>query len=140
MRVIVVVGHTKGGVAKTSLALALAIRRASQGRDVLLVDACERGRDLLLRLAEDVKEIGIIESQPLLDGRNMVMLLGPTKNAGVRRDAEDQNAQWDEEALPGNGSGEDHALGAAPDDAAGPSGEAEPGEQEAAPARPAGRA
>ena len=44
----------------------------------------ERGRDLLLRLAEDVKEIGQIESQPLLDGRNMVMLLGPTKNAGVK--------------------------------------------------------
>src|ERR687883_1989132 len=49
----------------------------------------ERGRDLLLRLAEDVKEIGAIESQPLLDGRNMVMVLGPTKNAGVKRDAED---------------------------------------------------
>jgi translation initiation factor IF-3 len=100
----------------------------------------ERGRDLLLRLAEDVKEIGVIESQPLLDGRNMVMLLGPTKNAGVKRDAEDQDAQWDEEALPGDGSGEDHALAAPPDDAAGPSGEAEPGEPEAAPARPAGRA
>jgi translation initiation factor IF-3 len=39
----------------------------------------ERGRDLLLRLAEDVKEIGAIESQPLLDGRNMVMVLGPNK-------------------------------------------------------------
>ena len=40
--VIVVVGHTKGGVAKTSLALALAISRAKQGRDVLLVDADEQ--------------------------------------------------------------------------------------------------
>src|SRR5438445_12838394 len=52
----------------------------------------ERGRDLLMRLAEDVKEIGQVESPPLLDGRNMVMLLGPTKNAGVKRDAEDENA------------------------------------------------
>ena len=42
----------------------------------------ERGRDLLMRLAEDVKEIGQIESPPLQDGRNMVMLLGPTKGAG----------------------------------------------------------
>jgi hypothetical protein len=25
----------------------------------------ERGRDLLLRLAEDVKDLGLIESQPL---------------------------------------------------------------------------
>jgi translation initiation factor IF-3 len=37
----------------------------------------ERGRDLLLRLAEDIKELGAIESQPLQDGRNMVMMLAP---------------------------------------------------------------
>ena len=67
----------------------------------------ERGRDLLLRLAEDVKEIGMIESQPLLDGRNMVMLLGPTKNAGVKRDAEDENPQRGEEAVQGDGDGQD---------------------------------
>ena len=45
----------------------------------------ERGRDLLMRLAEDVKEIGVIESPPLQDGRNMVMLLGPTKAAGAQQ-------------------------------------------------------
>jgi len=39
----------------------------------------ERGRDLLLRLAEDVKELGVVESAPLQDGRNMVMMLGPVK-------------------------------------------------------------
>ena len=59
----------------------------------------ERGRDLLMRLAEDVKEIGQIESQPLLDGRNMVMVLGPTKNAGIKRDAEDQNIEQRQEAV-----------------------------------------
>jgi translation initiation factor IF-3 len=63
----------------------------------------ERGRDLLMRLAEDVKEIGAIESPPLLDGRNMVMVLGPTKNAGVRRDAEDEATQRSEEAVQGDG-------------------------------------
>ena len=42
----------------------------------------ERGRDLLMRLAEDVKDLGVIESAPVLDGRNMVMVLGPTKQAG----------------------------------------------------------
>jgi translation initiation factor IF-3 len=42
----------------------------------------ERGRDLLMRLAEDVKELGQIESQPILDGRNMVMVLAPNKNVG----------------------------------------------------------
>ena len=66
----------------------------------------ERGRDLLMRLAEDVKEIGAIESAPILDGRNMVMLLGPTKNAGVKRDAEGEDSERSEEALQGERSGE----------------------------------
>jgi translation initiation factor IF-3 len=39
----------------------------------------ERGETLLLRLAEDVKEYGVIESKPLQDGRNMVMMLAPVK-------------------------------------------------------------
>ena len=63
----------------------------------------ERGRDLLLRLAEDVKEIGLIESPPLQDGRNMVMLLGPTKNAGVTTDAQDQDIERSKEAVQGHG-------------------------------------
>ena len=62
----------------------------------------ERGRDLLMRLAEDVKELGQIEQPPVLDGRNMVMLLGPTKNAGVKRDAEGEDIERGEEALQGD--------------------------------------
>src|SRR5438093_5557296 len=56
----------------------------------------ERGRDLLMKLAEDVKELGHIESPPLLDGRNMVMMLGPTKNAGVQKDAKAEESQRSE--------------------------------------------
>ena len=67
----------------------------------------ERGRDLLMRLAEDVKEIGQIESPPLQDGRNMVMLLGPTKNAGVAKDdAKAEDTQRNEEAVQGDGDGQ----------------------------------
>jgi translation initiation factor IF-3 len=62
----------------------------------------ERGRDLLMRLADDVKEIGVVESPPLLDGRNMVMLLGPSKNAGVVRDAKAEETQRSEEAVQGD--------------------------------------
>jgi len=66
----------------------------------------ERGRDLLMRLAEDVKEIGVVEQPPLLDGRNMVMVLGPTKNAGVKRDAETEDTQRSEEAVQGDRNGQ----------------------------------
>ena len=69
----------------------------------------ERGRDLLLRLADDVKEIGQIESQPLQDGRNMVMLLGPTKNAGVKHDAEGEDTELREEEVQGDGQRQDPA-------------------------------
>ena len=76
----------------------------------------ERGRDLLMRLAEDVKEIGLVESPPLLDGRNMVMLLGPSKNAGVTKesDAQDQETQRREEAV--QADGEREALAPARDE------------------------
>jgi translation initiation factor IF-3 len=59
----------------------------------------ERGRDLLMRLAEDVQDVGQVESEPVLDGRNMVMVLAPTKTAGVKRDAEDQNIEQRQEAV-----------------------------------------
>jgi translation initiation factor IF-3 len=39
----------------------------------------ERGEQLLMRLAEDVSELGTIEQRPSLDGRNMTMLLSPTR-------------------------------------------------------------
>jgi len=69
----------------------------------------ERGRDLLMRLAEDVKEIGAVEQQPLLDGRNMTMLLGPTKNAGVTKIAEDEDSERREEAVQGDRNGQAEA-------------------------------
>jgi translation initiation factor IF-3 len=69
----------------------------------------DRGRDLLMRLAEDVKELGIIETQPLLEGRNMTMVLAPTKNAGVKRDAETEDKLTGEEEVQADGDGEDPA-------------------------------
>jgi len=80
----------------------------------------ERGRDLLMRLAEDVGEVGHIETQPVLDGRNMTMVLAPTKNAGVKRDAEDENVQQREEAVQGDG---ERQAAAAPRDEEPQSGE-----------------
>jgi translation initiation factor IF-3 len=39
----------------------------------------ELGFRLLQKLAEDVQELGFVESAPKQDGRNMVMVLGPNK-------------------------------------------------------------
>ncbi|WP_327442509.1 translation initiation factor IF-3 [Tropicibacter naphthalenivorans] len=35
------------------------------------------GRDLLQRVSEDVKEIGKVENMPKMEGRQMVMMIGP---------------------------------------------------------------
>jgi translation initiation factor IF-3 len=37
------------------------------------------GRNLLERVAEDVKELGKVENMPRLEGRQMVMMIGPAK-------------------------------------------------------------
>jgi translation initiation factor IF-3 len=40
----------------------------------------EQGVRLLQRFAEDVAEFGTVESTPTIDGRNMVMVIGPLKS------------------------------------------------------------
>ena len=39
----------------------------------------ERGRHLLERIAEDLVALAVVEQRPLQDGRNMTMMLGPSK-------------------------------------------------------------
>ena len=51
-----------------------------RGREVQHPDLGER---LLTRLAEDLSDLGRIESQPKLDGRNMVMVMAPNKDAAA---------------------------------------------------------
>jgi len=63
----------------------------------------ERGRSLLLRLAEDVKDLAMIESDPLQDGRNMVMMLAPHKEAVAVKPASESG---DEEGGAPSGGGE----------------------------------
>jgi len=45
----------------------------------------ELGFRLLQKLAEDVAELGFVESAPKQDGRNMVMVIGPTKRKSEAR-------------------------------------------------------
>ena len=64
------------------------VERFLKGGDKVKVTIMFRGREqsrpelgfrLLQRLAEDVLELGTVESSPKQDGRNMVMVLAPTK-------------------------------------------------------------
>ena len=51
----------------------------------------ELGFRLLQRLGEDVSELGFVESSPKQDGRNMIMVLAPHKNAAdLKKIAADQ--------------------------------------------------
>ena len=47
----------------------------------------ERGRALLDRLLQDVSDMATIEQEPLQEGRNMTMLLAPTRTAGQEKQA-----------------------------------------------------
>lgn len=40
------------------------------------------GRELLERVAEDIKELGKIENMPKMEGRQMVMMIGPLPQKG----------------------------------------------------------
>jgi translation initiation factor IF-3 len=53
----------------------------------------ERGEAILLRLAEELSDLAIVESRPNLDGRNMVMMLAPVKTAASPAEAGEGNGR-----------------------------------------------
>ncbi len=58
----------------------------------------ELGQQLLAQLAEELEDLGVVESQPKLDGRNMQMIMAPV--SPVKKDG-GKNAQ--DEDTPGSG-------------------------------------
>lgn len=60
----------------------------------------ERGLIILERLAEDLKDIALIENEPKLEGRNMFMLIAPVKKEPVKgaKDADADSKQPAEDA------------------------------------------
>lgn len=59
----------------------------------------ELGFRLLQRLGEDVQELGFVEAAPKQDGRNMIMVLAPHKNAAdLKKAASDTKAAADSRA------------------------------------------
>jgi translation initiation factor IF-3 len=70
----------------------------------------ERGEALLMRLFEDIKDYAVIESPPNLDGRNMIMMLAPTKELPVKDAAAEGAPATDaavDEATPAKAPAED---------------------------------
>jgi translation initiation factor IF-3 len=53
----------------------------------------EMGIRLLQRLAQDVAELGFVESAPKQDGRNMIMVLGPVKKKAEQKQEQRRAAQ-----------------------------------------------
>ena len=54
-----------------------------RGREVM---HAERGERILDQLADELKELAIVESKPNLDGRNMIMMLAPIKQTTSKGD------------------------------------------------------
>src|SRR5436305_4881345 len=73
----------------------------------------ERGEAILKRLAEELEEIAVVEQRPLAEGRNMTMLLGPSKAvlSGTLEDGSEDNtgaeAEAEDAAATENGTAED---------------------------------
>jgi len=60
----------------------------------------EFGRKLLDRMTEELNELAIIERSPLVEGRNMIMILSPTTKKQIRGD----RPHGDAHPTPGNGA------------------------------------
>jgi len=74
----------------------------------------ERGMSLLERLSNELSDVGVVEQAPVQDGRNMTMMLAPTKAilAAAQEKAADGRAGQEESE--GEESAEATADGAAP--------------------------
>jgi translation initiation factor IF-3 len=92
----------------------------------------ELGYRLLQRLAADVEELGFVESSPKQDGRNMIMVLGPTKKkADARAEKAADRARRDDPVAPAPAETPPTTSTEAPPAAPAPSTEAPAAEQPA---------
>jgi translation initiation factor IF-3 len=87
----------------------------------------ERGTAILDRLAEELSELGVVEQRPMQDGRNMTMMLAPSKAVLAGRADSDgalEDGVAEDGAAPGRPASSDAvsdgiaAIGAAPDETA----------------------
>ncbi|MCF6745765.1 translation initiation factor IF-3 [Blastococcus sp. KM273128] len=85
------------------------VERFLKGGDKVKITVMFRGREqsrpemgyrLLQRLAADVSELGVVESNPKQDGRNMVMVIAPHKGAQTAQEKRRPKGDQAEEQAP----------------------------------------
>ncbi|MCF6508890.1 translation initiation factor IF-3 [Blastococcus sp. MG754426] len=85
------------------------VERFLRGGDKVKITVMFRGREqsrpemgyrLLQRLAADVSELGVVESNPKQDGRNMVMVIAPHKGAQTAQEKRRPKGEQAEEQAP----------------------------------------
>jgi translation initiation factor IF-3 len=86
----------------------------------------ERGERLLMRLADDVAELGVVEQPPNQDGRNMTMLLAPHKRRPVEEQRAAEGGEESPDAAAESGEADGEPRGDAGEEA-GPAAAAEAG-------------
>ncbi len=106
------------------------VRRFLTGKDRVKVTIMFRGREvthpergtaLLDKLATELSDVGVVEQHPIQDGRNMTMMLAPSKSVLA-----DTKEEAEKDAGAGDGSGNGHRNGAAAEPAAAAPEAAEP--------------
>jgi len=85
------------------------VERFLQARDKVKVTIMFRGREqsrpelgfrLLQKLAEDIGELGFVESTPKQDGRNMIMVIGPTRKKAEAKAEERRRREHEQASAP----------------------------------------
>jgi translation initiation factor IF-3 len=103
------------------------VRRFLTGKDKVKVTIMFRGREvthpergiaLLDRLADELSDVGVVEQSPLQDGRNMTMMLAPSKAALAGEDGHGHDHANDTEKKDGGAGAEEQKPVPASADAA----------------------
>ena len=53
----------------------------------------EQGLSILERLADDLKDVAVIENQPKMEGRNMHMLIAPLPQTAKKKTEQDKKGE-----------------------------------------------
>jgi translation initiation factor IF-3 len=121
------------------------VRRFLTGKDRVKVTIMFRGREvthpergtaLLDKLATELADVGVVEQHPIQDGRNMTMMLAPSKSvlAGGEKDDAEKDASAENGSANGHHNGAATETATADGDAAPATTDAEPASNDAAPA------